>query len=178
MMEQIAGKVGRSVAAVDPHSRFYVLWRYVYKAGAVDAGEAIVFTYGQQVELDGQHGLSTGRNPLVEKQKGKYRLRDYTERGKDEKLGLPTEDSEPASLIDVLHRVLWLMENRPPELATFFRETIVNREQMRLFAQALAGPALEGSELADLTSSTEQAALAKLTANWRSVVGEAAQLFK
>ena len=163
------------MAAVDSHIRFYVLWRYVYKTGAVDAGEAIVFTYGQQVELDGQHGLSTGHNTLVEKKKSSYRLRDYTERGKDEKLGLPTEDGEPAPLIDVLHRLLWLMENRTPELATFFRDTIVNREQMRLLAQALAGPALEGGELGDLTSSTEQAALAKLTANWRSVVEDAAR---
>ncbi len=29
MLEQIAGKVARGITAVDPASRFYVLWRYV-----------------------------------------------------------------------------------------------------------------------------------------------------
>ena len=102
MLEQIAGKVARGVTAVDPRSRFYVLWRYVYKAAAIDAGEAIVFTYGQHVELDGQKGLASGGNPLVEKKKSTYRVRDFTERGKDEKLGVPSEDGEPAPLIDAL----------------------------------------------------------------------------
>ena len=34
------------------------------------------------------------------KKKGKYRLRDYAERGEDEKLGLPQESGEPAPLVD------------------------------------------------------------------------------
>src|SRR5262245_21844269 len=50
------------------------------KVAELDAGEAIVFTYGQPVELDGQRGLSSGSRALVEKKKGKYRLRDFTER--------------------------------------------------------------------------------------------------
>ena len=37
----------------------------------------------------GQKGLTTGRNPLVEKKKSKYRLYDFTGRGNNEKLGLP-----------------------------------------------------------------------------------------
>lgn len=98
LMERISGEVGRGISAVDSTSRFYVLWRYVYKATEIDAGEAIVFTYGQHVELDGQQGLSNGRNPLVEKKKVKYRVRDYTERGDDDKLGLSKEDGTPAPL--------------------------------------------------------------------------------
>ncbi len=62
------------------------------------------------------------------------------------------------------------MENRPGKLAEFLREAQPNREQMRLVAQALAGPALKGGELADVSPSGEMAALAKLTANWRSVI--------
>ena len=62
------------------------------------------------------------------------------------------------------------MENRPVELADFLREAQPNREQMRLVAQALAGPALKGGELADVSPTGEFAALAKLTANWRSVI--------
>ena len=53
----------------------------------MDSGEAIVFAYPQGVELDGPLGLSQGRNPLLEKKKNKYRLRDYSERGSDEKIG-------------------------------------------------------------------------------------------
>jgi len=44
--------------------------------------------YPQNVELDRAMGLSSGKNPLLEKKKNKYRLRDYSERGDDEKFGL------------------------------------------------------------------------------------------
>ena len=65
------------------------------------------------------------------------------------------------------------MENRPGELPGFLREAQPNLEQMRLVAQALAGPALKGGELANVSPSAELAALAKLTANWRSVIEDA-----
>jgi putative DNA methylase len=172
-MEKVFGMSRSSVAAVDAASRFYVLWRFVYKASEIESGEAIVFTYGQQVELDGPEGLSTGVNPLLEKKKGKYRLRNFTERGDEEDLGMPYKDGQPSPIIDALHRLLWLMENRPAELPSFLREAQPNREQMRLVAQALAGPGLKGGELTDVSPSAEQAALAKLTANWRSVVEDA-----
>ena len=82
-------------------------------------------------------------------------------------------DRQPAPLVDALHRVMWLMENRPGELPGFLREAQPNLEQMRLVAQALAGPALKGGELANVSPSAELAALAKLTANWRSVIEDA-----
>ena len=150
-----------------------MLWRFVYKASEIDAGEAIVFTYGQHVELDGPEGLSAGADALLEKKKGKYRLHDFTERGDDEDLGMPFQNGQAAPIIDALHRVLWLMENRPAGLPRFLREAQPNREQMRLVAQALAGPGLKGGELAGVSPSAEQAALDKLTANWRSVVEDA-----
>ena len=65
------------------------------------------------------------------------------------------------------------MENRPGELPGFLKEAQPNLEQMRLVAQALAGPALKGGELGNVSPSAELAALAKLTANWRSVVEDA-----
>jgi putative DNA methylase len=158
---------------VDPPTRCYTLWRYTYRATELDGGEAIIFANGTHVELDGPGGLSSGPQPLVEKKKGKYRLRDYAERGDDGTLGMPGEDGQPAPVIDALHRTLWLMENRPGKLGEFLREAQPNREQMRLVAQALAGPALKGGELADVSPTGEQGALAKLTANWRSVVDDA-----
>ncbi len=164
-----------SLAGVDPATRFYVLWRYTYKSAELDAGEAIIFANGTHVELDGPNGLSGQRpEPLLEKKKGKYRLRDYTERGGDDKLGMPhVTGGTPVPLIDALHRTLWLMERRPAALKEYLCGTSgppVQLEQMRLVAQALAGPALKGGELADVSPSAELSALAKLTANWKSVI--------
>jgi putative DNA methylase len=177
LLEKIFGMPGSGVAAVDGPSRFYVLWRYAYKAAEMQAGEAIVFTYGQNVELDGQKGLSTGRHALVEKKKGKYRLRDFTERGEDEKLGLPEVGGASAPLIDALHRILWLVENQPRNLNRFLDEARLDRERLRLVAQALAGTALAGKkdngpEHTVATTAAEQAALKKLVANWRTLIDQ------
>jgi putative DNA methylase len=176
LLEKIFGMAGSGVSAVDGPSRFYVLWRYAYKAAEMEAGEAIVFTYGQNVELDGPKGLSTGRHALVEKKKGKYRLRDFTERGADEKLGLP-ENGSPVPLIDALHRILWLVENRPRALGKFLGDARPDRERLRLVAQALAGTTLAGKkdngpEHTVATTAAEQAALKKLVANWRALIDQ------
>jgi putative DNA methylase len=181
LLEKLFGVPRAGVAGVDADTRFYVLWRYTYRAATIDAGEAIVFAYPQGVELDGTQGLTGGVRALVEKQRGKYRLRDFTERGGDDQLGLPSPargggvgGGGPAPLIDVLHRTLWLMENRPALLGEFLDQALVGRaEQLRLVAQTLAGPALSGEE-ARLTTSrgAEAAALRKLTGNWRSLLEE------
>jgi putative DNA methylase len=175
MMGKLFGQSGASVSAIDPASRFYVLWRFVYKTTEIEAGEAIVFTYAQHVELDGPNGLSTGKDALLEKKKSKYRVRDYSERGDNDKLGLPSEEGQSASLIDVLHRVLWLMEHSPRSLGEFLMDSHTDRERLRVLAQTLAGPALSGKSEADTaqlvgTTAAEQASLGKLLANWRSVV--------
>ncbi|MEW6380406.1 MAG: DUF1156 domain-containing protein [bacterium] len=177
LLEKIFGVTGSGVAAVDGPSRFYVLWRYAYKAAEMDAGEAIVFTYGQNVELDGQNGLSSGSRALVEKKKGKYRLRDFAERGDDEKLGMPKDDGKSAPLIDILHRILWLVENEPRKLNDFLDEARPDRERLRLVAQTLAGTALagrkdDGPEHTLATTPAEGAALKKLVANWRALIDQ------
>lgn len=177
LLERIFGLAGSGVAAVDGPSRFYVLWRYTYKAAEMDAGEAIVFTYGQNVELDGTNGLSTGSRALVEKKKGKYRLYDFAERGDDEKLGMPGDDGTPAPLIDALHRILWLIENEPRNLNRFLDEARPDRERLRLVAQALAGTALvgkkdDGAKHLVATTASEQAVLKKLVANWRALIDQ------
>ena len=188
LLEKIFGVTGSGVAAVDGPSRFYVLWRYTYGTAEMDAGEAIVFTYGQNVELDGPNGLSSGSRALVEKKKGKYRLLDFSERGDDEKLGMPKDDlpapqsgasrqagGTSAPLIDILHRILWLVENEPRNLNSFLDETRPDRERLRLVAQALAGTALagrkdDGPEHTVATTPAEAAALNKLVANWRALI--------
>jgi putative DNA methylase len=184
LSKEVGANGGRyGLASVDTWTRFYTLWQYTYRSAELDAGEAIVFANGTHVELDGLHGLSQGSRPLVEKKKGKYRLLGYAERGDDAKLGMPSEDGQPPPVIDALHRLLWLMERHPSGIPEFLREARPNNEQMRLVAQALAGPALKGGELGEVASGSELATLTKLTANWRSVVedaiGEAAgPLFK
>jgi len=175
LLEKIFGVVGSGVSAVDGPSRFYVLWRYAYGTGELDAGEVIVFTYSQPVELDGPQGLSAGSRALVQKKQSKYRLLDFTERGQHEKLGLSDRDGQPAPLIDVLHRVLWLMENAPRLLPGFLADARPDAERLRLVAQALAGAGLKGKSGEDArglisTTAAEQAALQKLTANWRTLI--------
>jgi len=175
MLAKLSGAAGGNVSTVDNASRFYVLWRFVYKTAELDAGEAIVFSNGTHIELDGPLGLSTGKDALVEKKKAKYRARDFTDRGNDATLGLPTEIGQPAPLIDALHRILWLIENSPRKLNEFLDEARPDRERLRVLSQALAGAALSGKseeEAAKLVSTTqaEQAALGKLLANWRSLI--------
>jgi putative DNA methylase len=175
LSKEVGGNGGQySLASLDNASRFYVLWRYTYGAAELDAGEAIIFANGTHVELDGQHGLAGGNHAMIEKKKSKYRLRDYAERGENDKLGLPAENGQAAPLVDMLHRTLWLMEKRPAELAAFLSEAQPNREQLRLVAQALGGPALKGGEMGDISPTAELSALGKLTANWQSLVEDAA----
>jgi putative DNA methylase len=177
LLERILGGQRSRIASVDGPSRFYILWRYTYGAAEMDAGEAIVFTYGQGVELDGQHGLSAGAHALIERKKSAYRIRDFTERGEHEKLGLPDSPSgAPAPLVDVLHRILWLLENEPRSLNAFLDEISPDRERLRLVAQALAGPGLKGgapgadSPGSVATTPKEQSALGKLLANWGPLI--------
>ena len=81
-------------------------------------------------------------------------------------------------MIDVLHRILWLMENSPRKMAEFFVEAQPDRERLRVLAQTLAGAALSGKSAEDAeklvsTTAAEQAALGKLLANWRSSIEHA-----
>ena len=158
---------------MDSITRFYVLWRFTYRESSIEAGDAYVFCYPQGIEIDGPSGLSGSAPSLVEKSGRKFRVRNYEERGDDEALGMAT-DGHPAPLIDVLHRVLWLIDNRPTELQTFLKAERPNVEQLRLVTQALCAPVLGRPEPQDAAPTEELGALSKLTANWRSLVEGAA----
>lgn len=184
VLETILAKLSKAVGAkngqamlagMDPATRFYILWRYTYGAAELDAGEAIVFANGTHVELDGPNSLTQSSRALLEKKKSKYHLYDYAERGGEKLLGIAGENGAPVSIIDVLHRLLWLQENKPMRLQVFLDEAKPDIEQLRLVAQALSGPTLRGGELPDVSSSAEQSALGKLLANWSAVIiGQAA----
>ena len=177
LLEKLFGVSGTGVGQVDPATRFYVLWRYAYGHGALDAGEAIVFAYPQRVELDGPGGLTSGTNPLVKKDKSKYTLLDFTVRGEEEELGLPQEGKPHPALIDVLQRLLWLVENGPRAIPKYLDEARPDVEHLRVVAQTLAGQSLAGNgggggKALVAARGAEASALKKLTANWRTLVEE------
>jgi putative DNA methylase len=80
-------------------------------------------------------------------------------------------------LIDALHRILWLIENEPRNLNRFLDEARPDRERLRLVAQvlpvkALAGKKDDGADHLVTTTASEQAALKKLVANWRTLIDQ------
>ena len=174
LLGRLFGVASAGIGRIDPITRFYVLWRYAYHHAALEAGEAIVFAYPQHVELEGAGSLSYGSNPLVVRQKSRYILRDFTQRGTDDHLGLPQE-GKSTPLIDVLHRLLWLVENRPAVIPAYLDEAQPDLERLRLVAQTLGGHSLEGNGSGGGQSlvaarGAEAAALRKLTTNWRMLI--------
>jgi putative DNA methylase len=114
---------------------------------------------------------------MVEKKKGKYFLRDFTERGNNEKLGLPQDGRAPAPLVDTRYRILWLVENQPCKRNKFLDDARPDREPLHLVAQALAGTTLTGKkddrpDNTVVTTAAEQAALRKLVANWWALIDQ------
>ena len=169
MLDEIFGLRGTAVGAVDALTRFYILWRFTYRESNIEAGDAYVFCYPQNVEIDGPDGLSGPAPRLVEKTGSKFRVRHYQERGGNETLGIG-EAGAPAPLIDVLHRLLWLLDNRPDSLQKFLDAARPNQEQLRLVTQALCAPVLGSSDALDSTPTAELSALSRLNANWRSII--------
>jgi putative DNA methylase len=168
ILEKLFGISRHGVSDVDAPTRFYALWRYNYGKTEVNAGEAIVFAYPQGVELDDPLGLSSGRNPLLEKTKDRYRLKNYSERGSDEKLGLGSN----SAIIDVLHRLLWLLEHQAYKIPEFLGQALPKVELLRLTAQALAGASLSGSRELISTTVDEKSLLSRLLANWDNILGK------
>ena len=177
MLDRIFGLRGAAVGSVDALTRFYVLWRFTYRESPIEAGEAYVFCQPQGIEIDGAGGVCGPAPALVEKIRGtgggKFRVRTFEERGGDDALGLAA-DGRPAPLVDVVHRLLWLLDHRRARLPAFLRSARPNTEQLRLVTQALCSPVLGGPKAAGAELPAELRALDRLNANWRAVVeGEA-----
>ena len=171
MLDEIFGMRGAAVGMVDPVTRFYILWRFTYRESSVEAGDVYVFSYPQGIEVDGQNGLAGPSPSLVEKQGSKFRVRNYLERGEAKHLGIGVKGTAP--LVDVIHRMLWVLDNRPADLQDFLQGAQPNQEALRLVTQALCAPVLARSESQEKPTE-ELAALSKLNANWRPVVEGAA----
>ena len=169
MLDEIFGLRGAAVAAVDSITRFYILWRFTYGETSIEAGDAYVFCYPQGIEIDGSNGLTGSAPKLVEKSASKFRVRPYAERGHDEGLGIGTDGSS-APLVDVLHRLLYLLEQRPADVPEYLEAARPNQEQLRLVTQALSAPVLGRTEAVNASPTAEVGALSRLNANWRGIV--------
>ncbi len=170
-------EAGVRIAAVDIVTRFYVTGRFFYGESAAPFDDMNLLARGMGVELDGSRGLTQGKQGLAKKVKDKIVLRDYRSRGDDEHLGQLSESGNPAPLIDVLQRLLWLLDEQPNELQDFLMKAHPQIEQLRLVAQALAGHALApaGSDGTTKHERTEeQKAVDRLLAGWRGLFTEMA----
>lgn len=166
-----------AISAIDAPTQFYLLWRYFYGRSDLEAGDAIIFSYPLHVELDGSQGLSTGHFSLVGKKGSKYHLKDFADRGDDDELGLKSHfGMAQVPLIDVLHRLLWLVEHRTSMIDDFVTHSAPDTERLRLVAGVLAGSGLQGGMR--LTTEGETGALQKLVTNWDSLVESGGPLFR
>ncbi|XHX78985.1 MAG: DUF1156 domain-containing protein [Stenomitos frigidus ULC029] len=175
----------RGVSLVDKPTQYYIMGRYEYSELVVEFDEANTLAKGVGVELDGVGGLTDGKLALVTKAKTTIQLRDYSDRGASEDLGIQrtegrqTFNTKPQALgtaptlIDVLHRLLWLADHKPSEIPVFLNLAQPDSTQLRLVAQALAGRALTpepGQETTTAQRTKEQAAIDTLLASWKRLV--------
>ena len=166
---------GTQVAAVDSATRFYVTSRFFYGEIAAPFDDMNLLARGMGVELDGPRGLAQGMKGLAKKEKDTIILRDYRSRGDDEHLGTRSESGNPAPLIDVLQRLLWLQDEQPNHVQDFLMKAHPHVEQLRMVAQTLAGHALApagNGGSAKQERSEEQKAVDRLLAGWRGILGE------
>lgn len=163
----------KGVSLVDKPTQFYIMGRYEYREAEVDFDEVNTLAKGVGIELDGASGITDGKQALVQKTKNKVQLRDYQDRGMDEDLGRGTSAAKLPSLIDILHRMLWLAEHNPSDISSFLSVAQPDATQLRLVAQALAGRALTpnaGDSESGMQRTREQSAIDTFLASWKRLV--------
>lgn len=175
----------KGVSFVDKPTQYYILARYEYGEAVVEFDEANSLARGVGVELDSLGGLTEGKLALVKKTKNQVQLQDYSQRGEVETLGiqktekqqkfneLPQSIGLPPTLIDILHRLLWLAEHQPQNVNNFLAQSMPDATQLKLVAQALGGRALtpEAGTTETLSNRTkEQQAIDTLLASWKRLV--------
>lgn len=163
-------------AQADERTQYYLMARYNYGSVWVEFDEANNLARSIGVELDsGPDALTRGADALVEKKGSQVRLWGFEERGASEALGLPTADRAKAPLIDVLHRLLWLVEHDNRAIEDFLAQAMPKKYLLRVVAQSLQGRALAseptpGAMLDERTS--EQRAIQTLLASWERIMHE------
>jgi len=179
VLSDMMGISRSGVEAVDPITQLYVMGRFQYGTAWVPFDELNTLVHGvlagsrsAGVELTGPRGLMSGTAALVEQDGENVRFRDFEERGSIEHLGL--DGGEAPSLVDVLHRLLWLAGHDPVGLSGYLLSVRPDPQRLRLVAQALSGSGLSQRGLG--TSDRERDAIQRLLGSWKRLVDD--NLFK
>ena len=204
ILREVLNCDSKGVSQIDKTTQYYILARYEYGEAEVDFDEANTLAKGVGIELDGPSGLTDSKTALVAKTKNTVRLRNYQERGEFEGLGIrdwesgkrkefnqPSPQPSPSgrgshqpSLIDILHRLLWLIQHKPGDIGEYIALSQPDSGQLRLVAQALAGRALTDSGIRNQESgiqeetikpnprTPEQQAIDTLLASWKRTIEE------
>jgi putative DNA methylase len=177
ILSDLMGIDRTSVEAVDPVTQLYVVSRFEYGDTFVPFDEVNTLVHGilagergAGVELLGPRGLTSGTAALIDKEGDSVRFRDYQERGAVERLGLDSENGAAASLIDILHRLLWLAEHQPIQVKDYLMVARPDSNHLRLLAQGLSGSSISGKGVG--TSEREREALVRLLASWKRIVAD------
>jgi len=168
VLAEVFGIARSGISGVDPVTQFYVMGRFEFGTAWVEFDKANTLARGVGVELGGARSLLSGRMALLEKEKGKVRLRDYGTRGKVEALVDQTERGGRPPLIDALHRVLALATTEPHRVRGVVQASGIDPGQLRLVAQALSGETLDRKGSG--TTPAELSAIASLLASWKRLV--------
>lgn len=176
VLAEVFGVARSGISGVDPVTQFYVMGRFEFGTAWVEFDKANTLARGVGVELGGARGLVSGRAALLEKEKGKVRLRDFSTRGKLESLADPAERGGRPPLIDALHRVLAVATTEPHRVRAVVQASGTDPGQLRLVAQALSGETLDRKGSG--TTPVEVSAIASLLASWKRLLdtGSADQL--
>ena len=89
-------------------------------------------------------------------------MRQADDRGADDNLGKRPEVGV-VSLIDLLHRALWLLDRQRTEIAAMVRSSGVDESRLQTLAQALSGKTFGTAR------TSEQQACERLLAQWKRV---------
>jgi len=170
VLVEVFGLDRSGIKAIDQVTQFYVMGRFEFGHVWVEFDRANTLAHGVGIELGGPRGLIKGARSLLAQETGKVQLRDYKQRGSNDAVGRSLDGAIAPPLIDVLHRALWLAEERPSDLRDFLSSTGVEANQLRLVAQALSGGALSRKGIG--TTPGEQSALQSLLASWKRLVEE------
>jgi putative DNA methylase len=168
VLAEVFGIARSGISGVDPVTQFYVMGRFEFGTAWVEFDKANTLARGVGVELGGAGSLLSGRTALLEKEKGKVRLRDYSTRGKVDALADQAERGGRPPLIDALHRILAVATTEPHRVRAVVQASGTDPGQLRLVAQALSGETLDRKGSG--TTPAELTAIASLLASWKRLL--------
>ena len=122
--------------AIDPESRFYVVWKWSYRDSKVPADES--FKLSQALGFD--TASLWDRTGVLEKSGENVQANTIDKRIKIKNLGEPSADGTPASLVDALHRMCAFREKNDTQgMGEFLaRSGHANNNSLWLVAQAVS----------------------------------------